>query len=384
MTPEAHLPEPMPESSDEGTPAPPSADAADQPAPEPRFGRPGPPLEHTSFHIGLLGGLGLALAFWLATRVLIVSSTLILILVAFFLAVGLNPAVEFFQRHGLKRAWALIVVICCVVAAIALFAVAIVPVITDQVGTITQNAPDWLDRLSHNKLMLRLNEKYDIIDKLKDYISSGDLWTSVFGGAINVGLKVLGLLASTLIVIILTLYFLSSLDTIKRAAYSLAPASRRERVSRLGNEVLRGVGGYVSGAFLVATCAGITTLVFLFIVGMGEYAVALAVVVALLDVIPMIGATLGAVIVSAIGVATDVKTGIACVIFYIIYQQVENYLIYPKVMARAVEIPGSVTVIAALIGASLLGVVGALLAIPTAAAILLIVREVYVRRQDLR
>jgi predicted PurR-regulated permease PerM len=112
--------------------------------------------------------------------------------------------------------------------------------------------------------------------------------------------------------------------------------------------------------------------------------VALAFVVALVDVIPMIGATIGAVIVSAIGLATDVKIGIACVIFYVIYQQVENYVIYPRVMAKSVEIPGAVTVIAALVGAALLGVVGALLAIPTAAAILMLTREVFIRRQDAR
>jgi predicted PurR-regulated permease PerM len=135
---------------------------------------------------------------------------------------------------------------------------------------------------------------------------------------------------------------------------------------------------------MVALCAGITSLVFLFLIGLGEYAVALAFVVALLDVIPMIGATIGAVLVSAIAFATDVKMGIACVIFYFLYQQIENYVIYPRVMSRSVEIPGSVTVIAALIGAGLLGVVGALLAIPTAAAILLLTREVFIRRQDAR
>jgi predicted PurR-regulated permease PerM len=106
--------------------------------------------------------------------------------------------------------------------------------------------------------------------------------------------------------------------------------------------------------------------------------------VALLDVIPMIGATIGAVIVTAIGFATDPKIGIACIIFYVIYQQLENYVIYPRVMLRSVDVPGSVTVIAALIGAALLGVVGALLAIPTAAAILLLMKEVFVKRQDAR
>jgi predicted PurR-regulated permease PerM len=134
----------------------------------------------------------------------------------------------------------------------------------------------------------------------------------------------------------------------------------------------------------VGLCAGLSSLVFLMIVGLGEYAVALAAVVALLDVIPMIGATLGAVVVTAIGFATDPTIGLACLIFYVVYQQVENYVIYPKVMSRSVDIPGSVIVIAALIGAALLGVVGALLAIPTAAAVLMVVREVVVPRLDRR
>ena len=142
------------------------------------------------------------------------------------------------------------------------------------------------------------------------------------------------------------------------------------------------MGGYVSGAFIVALCAGISSLIFLFVVGLGDYAMALAFVVALLDVIPMIGATIGAVIVTAIAFATDPTIGLICIIFYVVYQQLENYVIYPRVMSRAVDIPGAVTVIAALVGAALLGVVGALLAIPTAAAILMLTREVLLPRQD--
>src|SRR5690606_38363888 len=114
------------------------------------------------------------------------------------------------------------------------------------------------------------------------------------------------------------------------------------------------------------------------------YAIALAAVVALLDVIPMIGATIGAVLVSAIGFATDVKIGIACVIFYVIYQQIENYVIYLRVMQRSVDVPGAIIVIAAMIGAGLLGVVGALLAIPTAAAILMLVKELWLPHQEQR
>ena len=120
-------------------------------------------------------------------------------------------------------------------------------------------------------------------------------------------------LFNTFTILILTLYFLASLETTKSALYQLAPASRRDRVSRLGNRIVRSVGGYVSGAFIVALCAGISSLIFLFVAGLGQYAVALAFVVALLDVIPMIGATIGAVIVTAIAFATDWKIGVACV-----------------------------------------------------------------------
>ena len=210
-------------------------------------------------------------------------------------------------------------------------------------------------------------------------------WTEkVFGGVLGVGLAVISALLNTFIIIVLMLYFLASLPSIKRAAYRLAPSSRRERVTDLGDQILKNFGGYVSGAFIVALAAGISSLVFLFIVGLGEYAVALAVVVALLDVIPMIGATLGAIVVTAIGFATDPKIGLACLIFYIVYQQFENYVIYPRVMSRSVDIPGSLIVVAALVGAALLGVVGALLAIPTAAALQLLLKEVFVRRQEAR
>jgi predicted PurR-regulated permease PerM len=348
------------------------------------YGEPGPPLEHTPFYVGLLGGLGIAVAYWLATRFLEIGSVLILVVVALFLAAGLNPIVEYFMGRGLKRPWALLVVIAGVLLAITLFILAIVPVVTDQVTSITDNAPGWLDQLTHNKQFKDLDDQYDIVAKAKDYIESGDLAKNVFGGALNVGLKVLSLLGNVFVVIVLTLYFLASLPTIKTALYQLAPASRRDRVSKLGDQIVRGIGGYVSGAFVIALLAGVSTLVFLAIIGLGEYAVALALVVALLDVIPMIGATLGAIIVCAIAFATDVKMGIAAVIFYVAYQQIENYIIYPRVMSRSVEIPGAMTVIAALIGAALLGVVGALLAIPTAAAVLLIVREVWVKRQDAR
>jgi predicted PurR-regulated permease PerM len=349
------------------------------------LGEPGPPLDrHAPFYVGFVGGLGVLVAFWLATNVAAIGSTLMLIVVSFFLAAGLNPSVESLERRGLSRRTSVVAVILAVLGALTLFVVAIVPVITDQVASITDNAPRWLDDFRNNTQVRRLDEQYGVIERIQNYVTDGDFLGTLFGGALGFGLAVLGALFNGFIILVLTLYFLASLATIKAALYRLAPASRRDRVGRLGDRIIRGVGGYVSGAFVVALAAGSTSLVFLFVVGLGEYAVALAFVVALLDVIPMIGATIGAVIVTAIGFAEDPTIGIACVIFYLIYQQVENYVIYPRVMSKSVDVPGAVTVIAALVGAALLGVVGALLAIPTAAAILMLTREVFVRRQDAR
>jgi predicted PurR-regulated permease PerM len=348
---------------------------------------PGAPLGHGPFYLGFFGALGALTAFWLGTQVLAIGHILVLIVVALFLAAGLNPAVVWItgleiRGRRIKRHWALLIVISVVIGVLALFLAAIVPVIGDQIALITAHAPGWLDELQHNRQVQKWNDEFALIEKAKAYIEDGELGKQLFGGVLGFGLAVLSALGNAFVVIVLTLYFLASIDKTKDALYELAPASRRARVRSLGDRIILSVGGYVSGAFVVAVCAGLSSLVFLFIIGLGQYAVALAFTVALLDVIPMIGATIGAVVVTAIGFATDLRIGIACIIFYVIYQQVENYVIYPRVMKRSVDVPGSVTVIAALIGAALLGVIGAMLAIPTAAAILLLVREVFIRRQN--
>lgn len=362
-------------------------DAADQTvglvADPSELGEPGAPLDRRApFYVGFVGGLGLLTALALGTALAAISGTIVLIVVSLFIAAGLHPAVLFFERRGLRRSHAVLAVISIFLVALVLFIVAIVPVIADQIASITDNAPGWLDRLENSQRIRDIDAEYHIIDKIKEYVANGDFVSSLFGGVLGFGIAVLGALFNAFIVIVLTLYFLSSLETTKAALYRLAPASRRDRVTRLGDRILAGIGGYVSGAFIVALCAGLSSLVFLLAIGLSQYAVALAFVVMLLDVIPMIGATIGAVIVTAIALATDTHAGIACLIFYVLYQQIENYVIYPRVMAKSVDIPGAVTVIAALIGAALLGVIGALLAIPTAAAILMLVREVFVRRQD--
>ena len=325
--------------------------------------------QRTPFSIGLFAAAGALLAWWLGGLLLSIGSVLILVVVSMFLAVGLNPAVEWMGHRGVRRSLAVLTVVVVFLGAVTLFVVALVK---------------WFRQLQTNRQIQQLDHRYNVIDKVEQFVTGKDFGSAVFGGVVGVGLKVLSFLANTFIVVVLTLYFLATLPKVKRSAYRFAPATRRGRVTELGDRILESVGAYVSGAFIVAMAAGISSLIFLFVVGLSEYAVALAAVVTLLDVIPMIGATLGAVIVTAIGFATDPHIGLYCLIFYIAYQQFENYVIYPRVMSRSVDLPGSIIVIAALVGASLLGVIGALLAIPTAAAITLLVKEVLLPRQAAR
>jgi predicted PurR-regulated permease PerM len=351
-------------------------------APPVRRGR--PLTAHSPFYIGFFGALGVLVALGLKSVLAAASSVVLLVVVSLFLAVGLDPAVALMTRRGMRRGIAVSVVFAVLLVALSLFVVALVPVISDQVSAIVSATPELIERLKSNALINSLNQRFDILDRISQQAQSGGIGSQLAGGVLDVGLAVLGALANTLIVVILTLYFLASLPKIKRSAYRLVPASRRERVSSLGEEILRGVGGYVGGAFVVALTAGLASLAFLLVVGLAQYAVALAFVVMLCDLVPLIGATIGAVIVSAIGLAQDTSIGLACIVFYVVYQQLENYVIYPRVMANSADVPGAVTVIAVLAGATLLGVIGALLAIPTAAAVLLLTREVLIRRQDAR
>ncbi|MDT4903469.1 MAG: hypothetical protein QOH52_1485 [Pseudonocardiales bacterium] len=368
----------MLESAD-GTVDEPPASAADGTA----FGRPGRPLSRQSpFFRGFLGALGVLVALAIGSAVREASSVLTLILIAAFLAVGLNPAVEAATRRGMKRGWAVFAVAVVVIAAVTAIVLVVGGVLRAQVVSFIDNAPGLLDELRQHKTIARLDSKYHIISSLQDKLKDPQFAQTAFSGIFDAGLTALHVLVDAVIVFILTVYFLGALPKIKGAAYSLVPASRRDRVERLGDEILRQVGGYVVGATLVALLAGTVSLIFLLSVGLGQYALPLALMVALLDLIPLVGSIVGAAIVSIVGLATSLPIGIACIIFYLVYETLEGYVIYPRVMRSSVNVPEYVTIVAVLIGGAVAGVVGALLALPIAAAVLLLVREVWVRRQE--
>ena len=331
--------------------------------------------------IGFLGALGVFLAWFLTQAILNARSVLVLIVISLFLAIGLNPTVEWLTGHGMRRGLAIGIVFFAVIGAFVAFGFAVVPPVVEQSNAFVKELPNYLDDLRRNPTVRQFDEDYGVIERAQKYVTSGELGQRAFGGLLGVGRVVLNAVFGALTILIMTLYFLAALPSMKRQAYRLVPASRRERVTLLGDEVLARTGQFVSGALTVAFIAAFTSYVFLRIVDM-PYAIALAVFVGLLDLIPLVGATIAAVVVSLLGFTQSVGVGIACIIFYVAYQQFENYVVYPHVMRRAVDVPAPVTVVAVLLGGALLGIVGALIAIPVAAAVLLVVRQVAIPRMD--
>lgn len=352
---------------------------ADEKAP---FGRPGRPLRQAHpFVFGFTGALGVLTAWLLVQAVINVRQVLVLIVVSMFLAVGLNPAVEALQRGRLPRGAAVGLVFLGVVLVFVGVGFAVVPPVTNEVSKFVDHVPTYISQLQSNRQIQEWDRRYQLLEKVQEAVTNPSFGQGAAGGLVGAGRVVVSGAFSTLTVLILTLYFLGSLPTIKSFFYRLAPRSRRARVALLGDEILARIGGYVAGTVMVALIAGTAAYIFLSIVGV-PFALPLAITVAFTALIPLVGATIGAVLVSVVAFFDGLGTGIACVVFFVVYQQVENYLIHPRIMKRAVDVPPAVTIIAALIGGTLLGFVGALLAIPTAAAVALILREVILPRQE--
>ncbi|GGK98996.1 AI-2E family transporter [Mangrovihabitans endophyticus] len=362
-----------PDGADPGDAEPDDADPDDQH--RGRFGVPGAPLNRRNpFFIGFVGGLGLLLAYGTFLGLRNAASILVLIFVALFLAIGLNPAVNRLRRAHLPRGLAVAVVALVMVGLVAGAVIALIPPLVTQTTELINNVPGFIRSLQRNETVNELVERYDILNKVQSALDAGTVGNAL-GGVVGGARLIFGTIFNVLTVLVLTIYFMAAFERLKESAYALVPASRRTRVRLLTDEILSKVGGYMVGALAIAVLAGLSTWVFAMIVGLA-YPFALAVVVAVCDLIPQIGATLGAVIVSLVGVASSLYTGIACAVFFIVYQQVENYLIYPRVMRRSVQVSDVAAVVAALLGVALFGVVGALVAIPMVAGVQLLIREV--------
>ena len=363
-------------------PVPPGEDASEVGG----FGPAGMPLNTRSpFYVGFVGALGVLVAYGLLTTLTRLATTLTLLVVSLFLALALNPIVEWLTGRGIRRAGSVALVFVGLLAVFAAVGMLVVPPVVQQGTELARNAPGYVERLLNSHWVQELDRNYQLTDKIQHEfekrITSGDTVGQVFGGVLGAGRAVVSGVFQAFTVFILTLYFLASLPTARQAAYRMVPASRRERFTSLSDEIMRRVGSYAIGQVAVAAVNAICSWIMMTIIGI-PYAAVLAVVVGFLGIIPMVGATLGAVLVVLVGFFTEPRLAIIAGAYYIVYQQVENYVIAPKVMQRTVSVPGAVTVIAALAGGTLLGVLGALIAIPVAAGLLLLYDQVLVPRQN--
>ena len=314
-----------------------------------------------------------------------VTQIFVLIIIALFLATGLNPAVEAIKRRGFSRTAAVAVIFGLVIVFLIFFIWVVVPPVVSQGSQLINRAPELLQSLKSNNTIGHLNDQFGIIDtlltKLKSITSDGTLLISTFGGVIGVGKSVLSGTFSALTILVLTLYFITSLPQAVELGVRFAPASRRERVSALTNAVIARVGSFVGSQIAIAFMSAIFVLVMTAILGLPS-PIAIAMVVLVCALIPLIGHFLGCGVVTLIALTVSIPVGVIAFLSYVIYVQVENYIITPRIMKRTLAVPGAVTIISALIGSSLLGLVGGLLAVPVAASIILILDEVVFPRTD--
>jgi predicted PurR-regulated permease PerM len=345
------------------------------------LGRLGRPMNRRSpFFVGMAAAAGVAVTYGLVELVIRARSVLVLIGLALFIAAGLDPAVGWLTRRRLPRWSAVIVILLVVAAVVAGFAAAAIPPLTAQVSALAHELPHYMHTLQdHNSALGKLNARYHVEQRLSKLLSSKG--TALVGGVLGAGELVLSAASAMVIVTVLVVYFLAAMPHIKLFLYRLAPASRRPRVILIGDEIFVKVGGYMLGNFVTSLIAGLGTWAWLEIVGV-PYPVLLGLLVALLDLIPMIGSTIGGAIVSLVALTVSLPVAVATLAFYIGYRLAEDYLIVPRIMGRTVAVPAVVTVVAVLLGGALMGLIGALVAIPAAAALRLLLQEVTFRRLD--
>jgi predicted PurR-regulated permease PerM len=307
------------------------------------------------------------------------------ILIAIFLALALNPAVEFFERRGLRRGYSTGLVVILALGAIIGLGFLLIPPLVDQVRSFIDYVPQVIDDLTRGRGPFGfLQTEYHIVDRVREAIekqgAGGVL--GVTGAGLAVARGVVTAVAGAVAVGFLTFFMLLDGPRLVKRFYDFLPADSRPRWQRIGTEIYRTVGGYVTGNVLISVIAGTASAIVLFVLG-SDYAIALAVLVGILDLIPLAGATLAAILVSTVVfVELGWVKGVIIIVFFVVYQQLENHVLQPVIYGRTVQLSPLVVLISVLIGAELAGILGALAAIPVAGMVQAIGREFLARRGE--
>jgi predicted PurR-regulated permease PerM len=354
--------------------------AAQTSSQEPPLESPGSPFNwHSPFFVGLTASAGIAVTYGVVRALGVASPMLLLIGVAFFVALGLEPAVSWLTRRRVPRWAAVTAVLVAVMAMLAGTLAAAIPPLVRQARQFVEQAPHYVQRVDdHSSWIGKVNDLLHVQQRITETVNSSG--GPVLTEAVKAGTAVFGAFADLLVVAALTVYFLVDLPRIRATLYHFVPQSRRPRVILLGDEVYAKVGAYVFGNVVISAVAGAATFIWLVIFQV-PYPLLLGMLVALLDLIPF-GSSIGGLIVAAVALTVSAPTALATLGFYTIFRLAEDYLLIPKVIGRAVKVPAVATLVAVLVGGALLGIVGALVAIPVAAAIQLCAQEVVFPKLD--
>jgi predicted PurR-regulated permease PerM len=316
--------------------------------------------------------IGLLVASFITLKILWISRhVLSWVFIALFLALALNPAVDRLERKLGRRGAATGVVSVATLAAIALIGWLFVPTLVDQVNSFAHKVPDYIDDLTKGRGRLGfLETKYHLVDKARKALREGGA-SKLFGlsgTALAVARGIVNAVLAIVTIAFMTFFMLLEGRNWIDSFFSLLKPESRERWRGVGHDIYRTVGGYVSGNLLISLIAGGSTAIVLAIMGV-PYAIALGLIVGILDLIPLAGATIAAIIVGAVAFLHSVTAGIVVVAFFIVYQQVENHVLKPVVYGKTVQLSPLAVLISVLIGAELAGVLGALAAIPVAGSL---------------
>ncbi len=300
------------------------------------------------------------------------------VVIALFLALALNPLVSWIERRsGLARGPAIAIAYLIVIVAIVGVGASFLPRLIDEVNGFVQALPNYVHDLTHGRGRLGfLETKYHVVEKVREQVQNGGAkkLLGLSGAALSVTKSIISLIAATVTIVFLTFFMLLEGGGWMERIYSLFSAGSQARVRRIGDDIYKTVGGYVTGNILISLIAGASATIVLLIMGV-PYAVALGLLVAVLDLIPLAGATVAGVVVSLVAFLHSIPAGVVVVIFVIVYQQVENHFLQPVIYGRTVQLSALAVLVSVLVGAELAGILGALAAIPVAGTLQVLIRD---------
>jgi len=338
------------------------------------------------FTIGLSLTIGALVAVALGVAFLNLSTIVIYIVLAAFAALALDPVVRLLQRRGMSRAWGIVIAYAVFAILLALVLWLIVPALFTQLGTLVANIPSLISNFEQTDFYAWVQGAFGdqigtILNQIEAFFLNPANLAAIGGGVVHLGIGIASAISGGVIIIVLSLYFLAGLPAIKEAMVSLVPARNRPTMRSMTDEITGSIGGYLTGMVILAFCNSMVALALHLILQLPLPGL-MAIAAFCITLIPLIGSVVYWIFATVIALFTNPTAALIFAIVYLIYMQLEAYVLTPRVMNKAVSVPGALVVIGALVGGTLMGLLGALVAIPITASILLIIKRIYVPRQD--